>query len=552
MKLIATIQADLLSTPLGTRSRLLDELVGVPVLRRTLERVRRVKGVHSIHLLCPLDQRERCGGIAEALGVRVHPYDAPPAPWAALVQAARKWSLDGWRGGIGGTTSFDEFTDARLLHGLMRETQADAVFSVPPSAVILDPTLAEAMVERYAGLREGTRMMFAQTPPGLSGIVLDASLVSELAEKNIPVGWVFNYKPDVPQKDLIFQPCCFEVPPEGRYAVGRLLADTERSMERLTELLRSHENPDLVTAGRWLLAREGSTTERLPREVEIELTTDDPYPDTLLRPRGGGVEPRGPMDVDKILAIARELSAYDDSLIVLGGFGDPIRHPRFGEVLGAVRAVREGTGGVYGVAVRSAGVDLSDAAIDALIAHQVDVLEVTLDAWTPSLYARLQSPNDPAGADLEAVLARLDRLAEVRQRGGGSRPIVLPHLTKARENVAELDDFHDGWIRRLGAVVIAGYSRHAGTMPDRAVINMTPSPREACRRIRSRCIVLADGRVTLCDQDVNGRHAVGCVGERSLGDIWCGSAFGEVREAHRRGDYQATPVCAACDEWHRP
>ena len=552
MKLIATIQADLRVTPLGTRSRLADELVGIPVLRRTIERVRRIQGIDSIHLLCPVDNLDRCSGLVEGLSVRVHPYDAPPAPWASLVRAARKWSLDGWRGGIGGTTCFDEFTDARLLHGLMLETKADAVFSVPPSAVILDAALAEAMIERFTSIREDTRLMFAQTPPGLTGLVLDASLVGELAEKNIPVGWVFSYKPDTPLKDLIFQPCCFEIPPEARYAAGRMLADTERSMERLTALLRAHEDPDLATAGRWLIEEERTTTERLPREVEIELTTDDPYPDTLLRPRGSRVERRGPVDLGIIGAIAMELAAYDDSLIVLGGFGDPLRHPRFADVLAAIRTAGRETGGVYGLAVRTNAVDLSDSTIEALIAHEVEVLEVTLDAWTPELYGRLQSPSDPAAADLDTVLARLDRLAELRQQRQGARPIVVPHLTKMLENVQEMDDFHDGWIRRVGAVVIAGYSRHAGSMPDRSVIHMAPSPREACRRIRSRCVVLADGRVTMCDQDVNGRHAVGSVGEQSLGDIWLGSAFEEVREAHRRGDFQATPLCAACDDWHRP
>ena len=39
MKVIAVLQADLEVTPLGTRSRLADVLAGVPILRRTVERV---------------------------------------------------------------------------------------------------------------------------------------------------------------------------------------------------------------------------------------------------------------------------------------------------------------------------------------------------------------------------------------------------------------------------------------------------------------------------------------------------------------------------------
>ena len=123
-------------------------------------------------------------------------HSAPPAPWAALVQTARKWSLDGWRGGIGGTTSFDEFTDSRLIAGVFRECAADEVLSVPPAAPLFDPELAARMIEHKHTTDEEVRMVFSQAPPGLAGVVLDAALVHELAGKNSPIGWTFSYQPD--------------------------------------------------------------------------------------------------------------------------------------------------------------------------------------------------------------------------------------------------------------------------------------------------------------------------------------------------------------------
>ena len=73
-------------------------------------------------------------------------------------------------------------------------------------------------------------MSFTQAPPGLAGLLLAAPLVHELAREGIPVGWIFSYKPDAPQKDLIFLTCCFEVPVDVRYATGRLMADTDRAV----------------------------------------------------------------------------------------------------------------------------------------------------------------------------------------------------------------------------------------------------------------------------------------------------------------------------------
>ena len=60
MKTIAVIQADLEVTPIGTRSRLAQELGGKTILQRTIERVRHVKHVDTVYVLCPNAQLERC------------------------------------------------------------------------------------------------------------------------------------------------------------------------------------------------------------------------------------------------------------------------------------------------------------------------------------------------------------------------------------------------------------------------------------------------------------------------------------------------------------
>jgi hypothetical protein len=318
-------------------------------------------------------------------------------------------------------------------------------------------------------------------------------------------------------------------------------------MESLAELLREHSDPDAVTVGRWLTRREAETIDPLPREVEIELTTDDPYPFALLRPRGERVGSRGPIDVDLVERIVREVARYDDALIVLGGFGDPLRHPRFVEILERIASARP-----YGLCVRTAGVDLDDARMDAIIRGGVDVVNVLLDAWTPPRYARLQSPNDPAIADLDAVRRAMDRLTERCREIQSVKPILIPEMTKSAENVDELDAFHDGWMRHAGAVNIVGASHFGRQTADHAVMNMAPGARTGCRRIRSRCLVLADGRVALCDQDFRGMHPAGRIGEQSLEDIWRGTPFERIREAHRAGRFDPTPICAACDEWHRP
>ena len=552
MRTVAALQADLEVTPIGTRSRLGDEIRGRTILRRTVEQASLANFIDCVYVLCPAAQIERCASLLAGTNSMVRPYDGKAAPWHTLVQTARKWSLNGWRGGIGGTTTFDEYTDCQLLSALLATEKADAVLSMPPAAPLFDPDLADRMVAHRREAGEEIRLVFTQAPPGLSGLLLDAGLVEELAHKNRPISWAFRYHPDSPQKDLIFQPCCYEAPREVRHASGRLIADTDRAMHAIAAILDRFESPDSTAIGQWLISRRATWVEPLPCEVEIELTTDDPYPDTLLRPRGSRVGKRGPIEPGPLERAMVEVSRYDDALVVLGGFGDPLRHPQFRSILERIRANLEIGQGLYGLALRTSAVDLGDEHIDALVSCGVDVVEVALDAWTPERYARLQSPNDLEAADLEAVLARLDRLGQARNDRPSVRPLVVPHFTKSRDNVHELDDFYDGWLRRLGAATIHGYSHFAGQLEDRSVISMSPPSRIGCRRITSRCMILADGRVTLCDQDFKGLHTVGSIKDQTLEEIWRGKCFTHVRCAHQAIRFDPTILCQTCEDWHRP
>ena len=119
MNVVAAMQVNLEVTPIGTRSRLGFELSGISVLRRTIDQLKRMKHSCPTYVLCPEAQMGRCHALTDGSGVTLMPFSGEVPPWRNLVTSARKWSLDGWRGGIGGAVGFDEFVDCRLLSGLL-------------------------------------------------------------------------------------------------------------------------------------------------------------------------------------------------------------------------------------------------------------------------------------------------------------------------------------------------------------------------------------------------------------------------------------------------
>lgn len=543
MNAVAIIRADLTRSPIGTSSRLTAQLCGTPVLTRTIQRAASAKKVQSIIVSCPPDQVETVTPLVAHDKVRVCGASEPPLPLSGLIVPARKWALASWRGGVAGSCFFDEHIHPRLCLNLASECKADMVVCAAAEGPWLDPQLIDDMLEYCANSHEPLSIVFAQAPPGLAPTLVGLDLLAELAQKNLSPGWINTYRPDKPRKDLTRNPMCFRPPLEIINAGGRLTSDTQRGLA-LLEQLTPQLTPQACAQDicRVLSAIRRTQADPFPREIQIELTTRDQLAESLLRPRGPSVGVRGPMDVRLFNKAVTEIATHDDALIVLGGFGDPLLHPEFTKILTCCREAA-----VFGLAVRTNAIALSNDMCQALIDASVDIVEILLDSTQRKHYQQVH------GCDqYDGVIENIGRLQEHRNKSKRPVPFVVPTLIKAQETFDHLDSFFDHWVRTCGWAVIEGYSHHALQQPDRRVMNMAPPVRQPCRQLRDRLTILADGTVTACDQDYAALRPVGNLQDQSIQEIWDGATLTTLRRAHQQQTLDADPLCAKCDAWHNP
>lgn len=566
MKAIVAILADLESAPLGQRSRLSTPLCGEAVLRRTVARAARAEKATAVFVRAPSAQCAAIRDLLSGLPVRVEGYDAPRPPFAAIVRAGRQWGLDGWRGGIGGLCCFDEDAHPAVLAMLAQREQADVVACVPAHAALLAPDLLNKMIGHYESLGGRFQLTFTPAPPGLAATLFATPLLAEIATTNEPPGVLLAYSPSHPGPDLLGKDCAFRPAAIIGEARGRLLADTHRSFERMQSLLAEGADawPAQRVCERLIETQsdfrlpisncqtdatfpqseiENRKSEIVPEEIEIELTTADPWADSSrLRPRGSCVGTRGPLPMEVARQIAAGIRDFDDVRIVLGGFGEPLRHPHWPDI---VRTLRDA--GAMCIALRTSALGLTDADEEHLFALPVDVVTILLDATTPTTYRTAHGIDGFAAAK-----GRIERWMQRRIDRAQVRPLIVPEMVKSELTLAEMEPFFDEWIGRLGWATITGYSHAAHQRADLSVSRMTPPRRVPCRRLRSRMMVLADGRVTACDQDFAARSPLGDLTSQSLAEIWNAGPLAALRAAHARGDHAIHPLCPHCDEWHRP
>ncbi len=543
MNVVAVIQADLKTSPLGTASRLSEDLCGVPVLTRTVRRAGAARRLNAIIVVCPEEQYERVCGLVDTDGVEVRKFDGPEYVAAKAVRVARKWSIDSWRGGMGNSCFFDEHTHPALCLTIATQAGADAIVSIAPGAALIDPQLIDNIIDHFENESENTKMVFAQSPPGLSPALFSPVLLEEVIKVGLSPGWVNSYRPDQPQRDMINVPACFRPPLAIQAASGRLTSDTRRGFE-LLQRLTGEINGDgsAGTICRKLMSIREHEPTPLPREVQVELTTEDQLSGTILRPRGDAVGRRGPLDLDILAGLLEDLCRYDDSLIVLGGFGEPLLHPDFEKALQLCREAN-----VFGLAVRTNGLAMNEQVARAMCDNGVDVVQVLLDANDAQAYRSLH------GVDAwDEVTRNMKVLNEVRQSRTQVNPIIAASLTKSRETIGAMESFYDRWLSFSGWAVVEGYSHHAGLLEDRRVMSMAPPHRQPCRQLRERSTVLADGCVVGCDQDFQGQYVLGDLKRQTLTEIWQGPQMNALRQAQRTGAYALHPMCEKCDEWHRP
>lgn len=379
-------------------------------LPTTIERVRACRQVDRIAVVTDVPARVR-----ELVGEGVMVIPVPHGPELAyrrrVLRAARAAARSCWRGGIAGTTAFDEVFDPVLAASAMDEAECTAVTCIGPDWTALNADITDQVIARYRRDPEGLRTAFSQAAPGLAPAVLDGVLVRQLAQAaghglRATIGALLGYNQQAPVNDLIASTRCVNVPVELRDArrtfaasyhgaTGELmidLADDVNEIIRAIEVFAVASPEGMVTFG----------------------SSDSDTP-------GLRTDPIGNTSVLKCLQAAARAGL--------------ITHVRTELTFGR------------GPSARAA----SPAQVRTIAECGPSIISIDLHADTPETYAKLTGRGDYERV-VELVRVLLD-MRETAQRGGGPL-IVVPRITRCDAVYEEIETFYHRWLHLAGWAVI--------------------------------------------------------------------------------------------------
>ena len=545
---LAIVIANRKHSRLGLPSHLADDLGGQTVLQRTVRRVEQIKSIKKIVIVHPQDQ-DLTDLVSQGKKQLVFHADSTALtnPFTPMWQAARKWALPNWRGGLGGATCYDELLPVPPIYEAALANKADAIVLVGGDWPLVDPDFCEKTLALHLEHPDDLQMTFNQAPPGLSGLIISMQLLKKMCDSDgTSYASMLAYAPSKPQADPIGRDVCYAISPEVRNSTHRFIYDNSRSIAMLKTL-----DINLEKATALEIVQALKVPQSVPQQITIELTTRRVLNGPLI-PQHYQKFSRPDMSLSTLENILKKMPA--EALITFGGLGDAMLHEHW---IDAVKMAHDY--GALGICLHT-DLQREPEEIIKILNLPIDILCVHFNADSQATYDKVNAPiseeyNFKRLTDnFQWLLNERNRLWQVdNSTMTPGMPWLVPHLTKVADNLKDMETFFDRWMHFTKQAVILPSQSGCGLIPELGPVRMAPPTRMPCRQLSRRISIHSDGTVAQCDQDWLGKAPIGSLanGDVSLPQLWENRGQ-SLCDKHNQLDLDTLELCQNCHEWHRP
>jgi len=437
----------------------------------------------------------------------------------------------------------------------------DLVYYAWADCPLLDPELTSAMVERH--LRWASEYTFADGwPYGFAPEIIapaTAAILSSIYTKSLNSGGsATGASQNAVSRDALFQVLqkdinSFDIeteiaPVDLRPYRLTLAADSRRNHLLLQRLMDA--GLDRAEKAPGILQKHPELLRTLPAFYHIQVSRPCPQHCALCPyPLFGNPDlpASGPADFmpkEQLAALLDRIVAFSgDGVIDISLWGEASLHPDIMDLIVAVLKRPE-----LALIIETSGIGWT--------ASQIQMLSETVK----SLPVQLRGPHTlPPLSWIVSLDARTgDRYREIRGAGFDEAnhfaEILLEHFPGATYVQAlrikgaedDMEQFYRYWKGRGAEVIIQKYDYFAGFLPQKRAGDISPLIRQPCWHLQRDMVVLLDGTVPLCKEDISRTQVLGNVFSEDLATIWQ-RAQGRYME-HSQREYSG--ICKDCDEYY--
>ncbi len=456
-----------------------------------------------------------------------------------------------------------QWTVLNLLESLAELSQGqDLLYYAWADCPLLDPDLTQAMAERH--LRWASEYTFADgwpygfapelLAPSTAAILLSiyknsigAQASTETSQRGEPVQTGLVSRDalfQVLQKDINSFDIETEISPvDLRSYRLTLAADSKRNHILLKRLIdagldRADKAPELLKAHPELLRT-------LPAFFQIQVSQPCPQRCTLCPyPQFGDPSLNAFMSLDAFKSILDKIVAFSgEGVIDLSLWGEISLHPQAVELIVAVLERPE-----LALIVETSGIGWTASQIERFAAaarnsaplrrgtNNLPPLSwiVSLDAKSPERYREIRG----TGYD------EANRFADLLLQHFPWATYVQAIRVKGAED--DIEQFYHHWKARGAEVIIQKYDYFSGFLPQKRAGDISPLIRHPCWHLLRDMVILLDGTVTRCKEDIHRTDVLGNIFTETMDALWQKAHISYMEHAQKN----YTGICKDCDEYY--
>lgn len=342
----------------------------------------------------------------------------------------------------------------------------------------------------------------------------------------------------------------------------RLAVDLRLNSERALSVYAEADSKDFADGSfsyeGWLTDSgwEKSYCDFGPLQINLE-PTNECQADCFACPHAKMQRPRSFLPMPFVEQLAGEFAPGDDVSWLVSGMGEPLLHEGIAEILRLLSAFR--------LTLHTSLQKLPEPAEFPWFA--IDHLRMSIDAL-----AREDFEKSRPGCSWDNIEKFLAFARERKKAFPDKFPEIGVTMLRHAMTEGALQPFLRYWKQVAKPVFRENFFRWPFELPPEPVqwfqilgeaeyghlgsrtsqVDFTPVRRRPCRHALLTATVLADGSVTICPFDHEGRYAYGDLKKQTLKEIWHLAATSELRQKHLLMEFSDNLPCASCRDWYHP
>ena len=205
------------------------------------------------------------------------------------------------------------------------------------------------------------------------------------------------------------------------------------------------------------------------------------------------------------------------------------------------------------VSVTTNFTSIKESEIERLVKDGLDSIHISFEGLNRERY------EDIRGTDsYDKVLRNLECLQQFKQSHQSESPWISMTYVRTNETDDEILRFLSEWKDRVNNIHISPQFDYIGRAPIRktqeapnseGILNRNNVDRLPCRQLWLRLVVLSNGELVPCSQNIDGELSIGNIKDMTIREAWLGDKMLDLRASHLTNRISKDCVCHDCIDW---